>query len=158
MCIRLGAVWWAPPKHQKSKLKQQPQFSGTYGQEFFFYNELKTFFSDRHCLCSSRLSSDLWPSHLGFQSEVLGLQAHTMLNYKCFWLISSLLMELKQIVSYYSLCMWNALIFPPMILLLNACCNLNNFFLKISQVILPVEDRCPGIWRENALSWHSFAA
>lgn len=49
--------------------------------------------------------------------------------------------------------------FSPMIPLLNACCNLNNFFLKISQVILPVEDKCPGIlWRENALSWHSFAA
>lgn len=44
MCIHLGAVWRAPPKHQKSKLKQQPQFSVTYGQEFFFYSELKTFF------------------------------------------------------------------------------------------------------------------
>lgn len=44
MCFHLGAVWWARPKHQKSKLKQQPQFSGTYGQEFFFYSELKNFF------------------------------------------------------------------------------------------------------------------
>lgn len=151
MCIH---VWWAHPKHQ-----QQPQFSGTYGQEFFFYSELKTFcVCDRHCLCNSRLSSDLWPC-LGFQSEKLGLRGHTMLNYKCFWLVSSLFMELKQIVSYYSLCIemhWSPL---PMISLLNACCNLNNFFLNISRVILPVEDRYPGIlWRENVLSWHSFAA
>lgn len=34
-----------------------------------------------------------------------------------------------------------------------------NFFLKISQLILPVEDRCPdSLWREDVLSWHSFAA